>query len=421
MNDQKLRKVIRTMIRDQNLQKKRLHEGDAEELYNVFVAPFTDVLKSASLATQDTLNSLNLVFRQLITLSPKKMAQNQKEFEARKAKINEKWKPLMDGADVALNAGDAGLLAMVVAPQLFLGAKLGKAGLEAPKNVATYLNQSGWTVPLSGLLGAGGKDTGVTPMEKGLMGKGIDIAKQVMGLFYIESYLKDMPLLLEAEDSDESEEAGIKDFQKELEKHFEDIGLNEVFESTFEEIFEAKKEFIDKTMEMADQQLEFLTSFANAQTFEEFQLALSNGASSGIDVGEVSEEVEKVAAELANKAEELAADKDFKKEIADTKLGEDMSDEEMKTAADEAAAKLANDTVAEIKEKFKNQLEEGIPELKELVMEAILEGTPEEGSKDFSIIAKSANGKKYLTMLKEAKEKVAAYKVNSAAQDQITQ
>ena len=80
MNDQKLRKVIRSMIREQNLERKRLHEGDAEDLYNVFVAPFTDVLKSASLATQDTLNSLNLVFRQLTTLSPKKMEQNLKEF-----------------------------------------------------------------------------------------------------------------------------------------------------------------------------------------------------------------------------------------------------------------------------------------------------------------------------------------------------
>ena len=47
------------------------------------------------------------------------------------------------------------------------GAEAGaKAGAEAPKNVATYLNQSGWTVPLSGLLGAGGIDTGVDPMEK---------------------------------------------------------------------------------------------------------------------------------------------------------------------------------------------------------------------------------------------------------------
>lgn len=415
MNDQKLRKVIRTMIREQNLERQRLHEGDAEDLYNVFVAPFTDVLKSASLATQDTLNSLNLVFRQIITLSPKKMEQNLKEFEARKAKIDAKWKPLMDSADVALQSGDAALLAMVVAPELFLGAKLGKAGAEAPKNVATYLNQAGWTVPLSGLLGAGGRDTGVAPMEKGLLGQGVDIAKKVLGLFYIESALKDMPLLLEAEDETE-EKGGIKNFEKELQQHFEDIGLNEVFEETFEEIYDSKKEFIDSVMEMAEVQLQFLTSFANATTFEEFQLSLEEGASAGIDVGEVADEVKKVSEELENKAEELAADKDFKEEISDTKLGEDMTDEEIKTAAQEAATKLANDAISEIKEKFQDQLSEGIPELKEQVMEQILEGVPEEGSKEFATIAKSTLGKKYLEMIKEAKEKVDSYQVNGSTE-----
>ena len=407
------------MIREQNLERKRLHEGDAEDLYNVFVAPFTDVLKSASLATQDTLNSLNLVFRQLTTLSPKKMEQNLKEFEARKAKINEKWKPIMDGADIALQAGDAGLLAMVVAPQLYLGAKLGKAGAEAPKNVATYLNQSGWTVPLSGLLGAGGLDTGVEPMEKGLLGQGVDIAKKVLGLFYIESALKDMPLLLEEEEKEEK--GGIKDFEKELQQHFKDIGLDEVFEESFEEIFEAKKEFVDQVMEMAEVQLSFLTSFANSTTFEEFQLALEEGAAAGIDVGEVSDEVKKVSEELDNKAEELAADKDFKEEIADTKLGEDMSDEQIKASAIEAAAKLANDTVAQIKEKFQAQLEEGVPELKEQVLEQILEGVPEDGSKEFAVIAKTPNGKKYLEMIKTAKEKVESYQVNSLSEGQTQQ
>ena len=372
MNDQKLRKAIRKMIREQSLEKQRLMEGDAEELYNVFVAPFTDVVKSASLATQDTLNSLNLVFKNMITLSPKKMEQNMKEFEARKAKIDAKWQPLMDSADVALTSGDAGLIAMVVAPELYLGAKLGKAGAEAPANVANYLGDAGWNIPLAGLVGASTPDLGVEPMEKGLMGKGIDLAKQMLGLFYIESAQhSDLPLLMEGDD--EEKKSGIKDFKKELEQHFADTGLDEVFEEAYNELFEAREELINKIMEDAERQLTFLTNFANAQTFEEFQLALDEGAANDIDVGEVADEVQKVSDELATKADELVQDPKFKEEIADTKLGEDMTDEQMREAADDAAMKLANETIQEIKEKFQSQLEEGIPALKEQVLEQIME------------------------------------------------
>ena len=87
MNDAKLRKIIRKAIQEQK-QSGALNEGDAEELYNVFVAPFTDVVKAAALTGQDVLNSLNLIFKQLITLSPKKMEANLKEFENRKASRN---------------------------------------------------------------------------------------------------------------------------------------------------------------------------------------------------------------------------------------------------------------------------------------------------------------------------------------------
>ena len=410
MNDQKLRNVIRKMIREQNLERRRLMEGDAEELYNVFVAPFTDVVKSASLATQDTLNSLNLVFKNMITLSPKKMEQNMKEFEARKAKIDAKWQPLMDSADVALKSGDAGLIAMVVAPEIYLGAKLGKAGAEAPKNVANYLGDAGWNIPLAGLVGASSPDLGVEPMEKGLMGKGLDIAKQVWGLFYIESAQhSDLPLLTEADDE---EKGGIKDFKKELQQHFEDTGLDEVFEDAFNELYESREEFINNIMEDAERQLEFLTAFANAQTFEEFQMALDDGAANGIEVGEVADEVQKVADELAKKADELIEDPKFKEEVADTKLGEDMTDEQMRTAADDAAMKLANETIQEIKEKFQSQLEEGIPALKEQVLEQILEGVPEEGSKEFKEIAGTEKGKKYLELFKNAKDRINAFNIN---------
>ena len=425
MNDQKLRRIIRRAIQESKTKKTVLKEyelsGDAGELYNVFVAPFTDVVKSGVLASQDILNSLNLVFKTMITLSPKKMEQYAKEYDARKDKINAKWEPLMKSADIALESGDAALLMAVTNPSMFLGGKLGKGLAKTPKNVANYLNDTGFTVPLSGLLGASVPDLGVQK-EKGLIGKGIDVAKDILGLFYIESYLNsNLPLILEEKDEEE-EKGGLtkQNFEKELEKHFKETGLDEAFDEAFEEIFEARKELVDNIMSEAEGQLEFLTGFAAAQSLEEMMQVLDAAPDlEGID--QVRSSLEEVAKELSEKAQSLMNDDDFKKELEKESEKEDvdeLSDEEIKKGAEAAAQKAADEAIAKIKGQFEKEINEGIPEFKKEVIEKILEGAPEEGSKEFSAIAKTPQGKKYLNMLKDARDKIEEYQVESTSTQQ---
>ena len=414
MNDKKLRSQIRTIIRENRAANgsSMLVESDANDLYNAFIAPFADVVKAGALASQDMLNSMNLIFKSLITLSPKRMEAIGKEYDARKAKIDAKWKPIMDGADLAIGAGDAALIGFVTAPSLFLGAALGKGMAKTPKNVAQYLNDTGWTVPLSGLLGASVPKG--EPREKGLIGKGVDIAKQMLGLFYIESYVADLPILYEAPDEPDTgkKEGGIKDFEKELAQHFADIGLDEAFEDGFNEIYEAKKEQVDAIMEMADAQLAFLTGFAAAETLEEMQEVLAAAEQNSIDTKEVAQEVENLKKDLDSKASELKDDEKFKKDLEKTKMGEDLTDSQIQAQAEEASLKFANETIEELKSNFLAELEEGIPQLKEQVLEEIMKDLPEEGSKEFSAIASSQNGKKYLDLFKAAKEKVNSYNIS---------
>ena len=424
MNDEKLRRIIRKMIQESKQKNNVLKEvmtgyelsGDAGELYNVFIAPFTDVVKSASLASQDVLNSMNLIFKTMITLSPRKMEQYAKEYDARKDRINAKWEPLMKSADIALSSGDAELLMAVTNPAMFLGGKLGTAAVKTPKNVANYLNDTGWTVPLSGLLGASVPDLGVQK-EKGLIGKGIDVAKDILGLFYIESYLNsDLPLIVEEKDEEEKGGLTKQNFEKELEQHFKDTGLDEVFADAFDEIFEARKEYIDKIMQEAEGQLEFLTGFAAAAGLEDMMQVL-DAAPDVEGIAEVRKSIEEVAKDLSTKVDQLKNDKEFKENLkkeAEKEDVDELSDQEIQQAAEQAAKKASDDAIAQIKGKFENEITKGIPEFKEQVLEAILEGTPEEGSKEFSAIAKSPEGKKYLSMVKDARDKVNSYDVQAA-------
>ena len=165
----------------------------------------------------------------------------------------------------------------------------------------------------------------------------------------------------------------------------------------------------------AEAQLEFLTGFASAQTLEEMMQVLDAAPDlEGVD--QVRSSLEEVSKELSAKAQTLMNDDDFKKELEKESEKEDvdeLSDEEIKKGAEAAAQKAADDAIAKIKGQFEKEINEGIPKFKEEVIEKILEGAPEEGSKEFSAIAKTPQGKKYLSMLKDARDKIESYQVKS--------
>ena len=227
-----------------------------------------------------------------------------------------------------------------------------------------------------------------------------------------------MPLIVEEKDEGEEEKGSLtkQNFEKELKKHFEDTGLDEVFSNTFEEIFDSRKEYIDSIMEDAKGQLEFLTGFAAASGLEEMMQVLD--AAPDVDgIDEVRKSLEEVAKELSTKVDTLINDDEFKEELkkeSEKEDEEELSDDEIKKGAEQAAEKAAADAIAQIKGKFEKEINEGLPAFKEEVIAAIMEGAPEEGSKEFGQIAKTPDGKKYLSMLKDARDEVESYQLGKA-------
>ena len=217
------------------VEERKLVAESNEALYNTFVAPFTDVLKATALAGQDILSAVRLQLDMLFTLDPDKMDAAMQRFDQRSAKIDAKWKPLMDATDAALTTGDAGLVAFVMSPQYFLGAKVAKGAYEKTGDIYQYLDEAGLTIPLMGMLpgfkppretAAGG--TTRTGGDKGtkvdILGTAKGVLKGLADIFFIAHHAPAGPLMTEGEDEKEEEpkKKGTGNFEEDLARFFEE-------------------------------------------------------------------------------------------------------------------------------------------------------------------------------------------------------
>ncbi len=396
------------------VEERRLITED-EALYNTFVAPFADVLKATALAGQDILSAVRLQIDMLFTLDPKKMDAAMKRFDERSAKIDAKWKPLMDATDAALTTGDAGLVAFVMSPQYFLGAKVAKGAYEKTGDIYQYLDEAGLTIPLMGML-PGFKPPRETPEKTTTSDKGtkVDILGTAKGvlqgladIFFIAHHAPPGPLMTEAEDEKEEEpkKKGTGNFEEDLARFFEETGLDKEFEKSSKEMIETQKEYIEEVMEAAKLQLEAVTLLGQASDVESFNEALSKLTEAGVDLqasgaDKVEGEVEKAAKELASSEEFLKTTAEEKGKSAKEGEKPEISEEE----ALEAARKVAFNNA---KQNLQKQLVDGIDVLKKSVLEELAKTAPPK--EDLDAIKNSPAGKEYAKMLEDAKAEVDSY------------
>mgnify|MGYP001300716512 CR=1 FL=1 len=427
LQEEKIRIWVRNILRETRsreelsilVEEGRLLKED-EALYNTFVAPFTDVLKATALAGQDILNAIRLNVEMLVTLDPDKMDKVLSEYDKRHEAIAAKWKPLMDATDAALTAGDAGLVAFVLAPQMYLGAKLGRAAYDKTGDIYQYLDEAGMTIPLMGMLpnfkpprqtdASGGGGTTGGGESSGLLGTAKGVLKGLADMFFIAHHAPSGPLLseailIEAEEEEQPKKKGTGNFEEDLAKFFEDTGLDEEFEKSTKEMIDAKKDYIDQVMEVATLQLEAITLLGQADSIEKFNESLKKFEEVGVDVQ--ASGADKVEAEVEKAAKELASSEEFLKTTAEengSKAKEGETPEVSEQEAMEAARKVAFNNA---KQNLQKQLVDGIDKLKKSTLEALTKDSPTK--EELSIIKNSDAGKDYTKMLEEAKSEVESY------------
>ena len=131
------RKELRNFRRAKN---QNLHEGPNSD----FLTPFKNVLKALRLVAMDLSNSLRLVINLVITFDPEKIKLRIKEFDDRRQKINNEWKPIMDEADRVLGGQDPILMMAIMGPANFLTLQGAGVALTAGKTVAEVITATHW-------------------------------------------------------------------------------------------------------------------------------------------------------------------------------------------------------------------------------------------------------------------------------------
>tara|TARA_B100000674_G_C37930216_1_gene957590 strand:- start:935 stop:2173 length:1239 start_codon:yes stop_codon:yes gene_type:complete len=400
--------ILRQRLRVEVKRLRRKHSSKVipeSSLYKAFVEPFTDVLQAVNLAGQDFLNSTLTFLRMFITFNPEKHKELIQKHDERAAKIQEKWKPLMDRTDDALSTGDADIVALALAPQVWAVSALGQKAAEYGGGAASFLTNVG----LGDLIGI------VSPSFDGLAdripsdfdGKDKPILDKISNLFLggvaAGAFLKTAKAEAQKEEKNENflrEQAEKPDLEKDLNTFMEDSGLKDVAEKDAKELFDNLKdmiEVIDSDFESRKKMFEELESATN---LEGFIAALD----AGTDLNESDspeQNVQKMKSELKDSVDKLSKSEEFIKQVKEETKKEEVSPEDLRSAAEKVI-------FLDAKKNMESELggfEEGVKKYAQSVGETLEEMLPSDQSMKILKKSKSPLASEVIKFVENTKQK----------------
>ena len=366
--------------------------GRHSDLWNTFVAPFTDIVKAAALSGQDILSAVKLNLDVLLAIDPDTVKAAHEKYDKRKEALDAKWKPIMD-ANKAAGGGDFELLTFAVNPGAFLGAKFAEKSLKTVPDVYDYMDKAGWSIPLRGLIPGAPEKPAEPEGPKGILGTAKDVVGKLADIFFIAHHAPAGPMLAEGEESEEPKQQ-IQDIDAEIQNYLEETGLDKVFEENVDELLDMREEMLDDLLSKVKPQLDLLLALMEAATPEDFAQALEGAKEAGMAQAVPSNFMQ----EFDKQAEELAQDEKFRAEMQKEKP--EISDEEILDTAKKTA-------FSNSKEELQLKLEQGGEEIVQQALEAIEYDMPDEQSQ--KEIEKTPAGKQYYEIYEKAKSELMSY------------
>lgn len=383
--------------------------GGSKSLVSVFVDPFKNAFKVAKVGIKDLASIAKMNFDMLFTLSPSKREKILDDYDARKEKIDAEWEKVMEPVNKTLESGTLPIASFLLNPTGFLGVRLAKKVASTGSSAKKILQDSGWWKEsgkdFGGKGSASNKGDSNTVDVLGSAGK---LVKDLAKIFFLAHHDRTGPLLSEANEesaSDSSEvETGVLEYIK------ENPELKSALDKAAQEIYDAKKQQIDETVNTFMEQVKLVNSLASAQDLKSFLTAIDSANKSGVDVGgnglqgfqkTIDAEVKKILSNPQSRSEFLKA----YLEQSQSKTNSKNVDEKTPDVSDQQLTPGIEKVIfMNTKAKVQEQLTDGIREFKKKTKEDILRDTPPE--KDWGLISKNPMGKKYIDMLNAAIKKV---------------
>ena len=363
---QKIKRSVRKVIR------KSSPNIVNENLYTTFVEPFSDAIQAISLGAQDFLNSYITYLRLFITWDPEKGKQLLADHDKRRAEIAAKWKPLMDKTDKALSTGDADIVALAFAPQVWALSAVGEAADTYAGDVAGILNAAG--------LGEMSPFSSDMSDYKPDPDAGSGILDKLQTLFFgapVVGGAAQGALQATSQKNRQNEavflkeQTDIKDLEKDLTKHFDATGVSDELKSVGDDAFNLMKSDIEKFEQIFDSKTELFQDLDRAETFEDFISAIdktSQEETANQDMPSSSE----IKRELDKTVEKMINSSEFVDAVKTTLKKEKVTPEEVKTQAQKTSflnskKKLEQEVggfqsaISDLRKKMSEQIKEILP------------------------------------------------------------
>ena len=388
-----------------------------EDMWNTFVAPFTDVLKAASVQGKEILSAAKLTFDVLTSIRPSTIKKANERYKKRSEKLSKEWGEVMATTDHALE-GDAKLISFLTAPHLTLGMMFGDDVLRAPGGVVQYLEDSGWHVPLVGDVLGIDKDTRAeSEKEEAEKAAATPLLNKIAGFFFMAHHEPTGPLLAEAEEEKEKEEQpkGRGNSPEEIIDYLERVGLKDKIASDAKEMVDAKKEQIEELMTPFEAQVKLLDEIYNSKDLKSLAAALQGAQQAGVDLdaaglGNFEQQINSQVDDILKDEEARAG---FVKSYLEAK-GEKVQEAEDDTTPAELPEVTDEQLRPEIEkviymsstQGMQEQIYSGVQSMKEQMKEEIQAGMPTE--EDAAMLSRSTVGKSYLSLIDDALKKIDA-------------
>ena len=404
MNEQQLRSVIRQILSETSARSDIVLEyggmttSEYRGLLKHLTEPFKDVARAAALTGQDVLNALSLTFDTLTTLSPAKLKKAREDYRKRNDKLLSRWQPIMAASDAAIANSDLGIVLFAMDPAMFLGAKLGQAGLEAITNVPEYLEQAGWEIPLlktMGITSTSSGRTGKSDNSDKNVNKTVDLHKRLRKVFYgsgddygystQESIRRSSRLLSEKDENKKPLDID------QLRLYLNSAGISSEAEEVYEQLYDARKEQINQILQGAKDQIDVLKNFSEAKSFESLDNIINVAKQKEVNpeaVSAVENKISKLKLELKKKSEAVRSDLEKKK----------IPKEDVEAAANNAYLEVLN----ELKKETQPLINDALTKMRSQVEAELTADWPEDKAAARTMLLKTPNGKKYLKLIDDA-------------------
>ena len=401
IDEKYVRGLIRDILKEEPKQLREIYDFMSEdEFTRAFVDPFTDVFKVAKVALKDVLTSAKFAWDAVVTFDPLKLKQQRENFKARKAKIAEEYKEVMEPTWKALGNEDLKAATFLLNPVGFLVAAPAVKALKNRKEIADYFREAGFGTPSEKE-----EEEGTATEPVGVLGA---VFNKLKGIFFSEAASVDdmSPLLREQDDGGESKEEMIRGVAEEM-------GILGKLESGGDKVMSQTIANIKEIEELVRPRLEALTALERASNPDELQQALDLAKQSDIDLGgPMGSDVQKA---LDASVEEIEKDPEAAEELEKAiagmsgNLGEQDEPGNLGTAEPEEGGKAADVIFAQamgtsIRPSVADAKQELYSQLDQMLMAAAPEGLADD--KVRAQIEASDTGQKIVGMLEKTHDEL---------------